>query len=106
MPVDVLELSVAAGVPIERNVALGPYTSLKIGGPADLFARARGARELSRVLTAAYERDLPWLLLGGGSNVLVADRGFRGLAIKVERPATRQRNSADVLAEDAAAVRL
>ena len=106
MQVDVLELSAAAGVTIERNVALGPHTSLKIGGPADLFARARGARELSRVLSAAHERDVPWLLVGGGSNMLVADRGFRGLAIKIERPATRQRNSADVIAEDAKAVHL
>jgi UDP-N-acetylmuramate dehydrogenase len=97
MAVDALDLTYATGVEVQCGVALGPYTTLKIGGPADYFVRARGAREVSRCLDAAHRAGLPWLLLGGGSNLLVADRGFRGLAIKVERPATRQRNSADVL---------
>jgi UDP-N-acetylmuramate dehydrogenase len=96
--IDVLELTYAAGLTVERNVPIGPYTSLKIGGPADFFVRARGAGELSRCLTAAHRLGVPWLLVGGGSNMLVSDHGFRGLAIKVERPAG-QRNSAEVLRE-------
>ena len=104
--VDALDLSAAAGVPVEPHVALAPYTSLKIGGPADLFARPQGPRELSRLLSAAYELGVPWLLVGGGSNMLIADGGVRGLAIKVERDATRHRNSADVLAEDETSVHL
>src|SRR5262245_54359956 len=81
---DVLDLTYATGLAVERDVRLGPHTSLKIGGPADFFVRTRGPRELSRCLAAAHRLGTPWLLLGGGSNVLIADRGFRGLAVKVE----------------------
>src|SRR5581483_594189 len=100
MPVDALELSFATGLAVERNVPLGPYTSLKTGGPADLFVRARSAAELARCLEAAQARALPWLVVGGVSNLLVADRGFRGLAIKVEAPAG-YRTQAEVLGERA-----
>jgi UDP-N-acetylenolpyruvoylglucosamine reductase len=100
-----LDLTFATGLAVERDVPLGPYTSLKVGGPASLFVRARGARELARCLAAAYECGVPWLLIGGGSNVLVADRGFGGLAIKVEA-APGRRTRGDVLEETAEAVRL
>lgn len=105
MSVDVLDLAYAFGLSVERDVLLAPYTSLKVGGPADFFVRPRGAPELSRCLSAAARLGLPWLLLGGGSNVLVADRGVRGLAIKVEaEPGWRHR--ATVLAETADEVQL
>ncbi len=105
MGVDSLELSYAVGLDVERNVPLGPFTSLKAGGPADLFVRTRSAAELSRVLTEAHRRDLPWMLLGGGSNVLVSDRGVRGLVIKAET-AAGQRNRGQVLSESTDAVEL
>ncbi|HEX2037930.1 MAG TPA: UDP-N-acetylmuramate dehydrogenase [Chloroflexota bacterium] len=105
MSVDALDLTYACGLPVERNVPLGPYTSLKIGGPADFFVRARSAAELARTMTAAHRLGLPWLLLGGGSNALIADRGFRGLAIKVEAQ-PGQRNRGQVLWETAEAVEL
>ena len=106
MPADALALAFATGLDVQRDVPLGPYTSLKVGGPADLFGRARGATELVRCLDAAERLTTPWLVLGGGSNVLISDRGFRGLVVKAERPATQQRNSAEVLAESAETVRL
>jgi UDP-N-acetylmuramate dehydrogenase len=103
MPVDPLDLKYAAGLGVERHVPLGPYTTLKIGGPADFFVRTRSAPELARTLQAAHHAGLPWLLVGGGSNMLISDRGFRGLAIKVEMaPGPRPR--VDVLEETAGAV--
>ena len=102
---DALELTYATGLTVEPGVPLGPHTSLKIGGPADFFARARDARELSRCLGAAHSLGVPWLLLGGGSNMLISDHGFRGLAIKVEAP-PGQRNRGEVLQETGQAVRL
>ena len=105
MAVDALDLAYATGLTVERDVPLGPYTSLKIGGPADFFVRSRGARELARCLSAAADRGLPWLLIGHGSNLLVSDRGFRGLAIKVEAP-PGYRNRGEVLDEAADHVRL
>ena len=95
---DPLAFSYAAGLNVERNVPLAPYTSLKVGGPADLFARAHSPAELGRALAAAHERRIPWLLVGGGSNMLISDRGYRGLAIKVETLPGR-RNRAAVLSE-------
>jgi UDP-N-acetylmuramate dehydrogenase len=102
---DALELTYASGLSVEPGAPLGPHTSLKIGGPADFFARARDARELSRCLSAAHSLGVPWLLLGGGSNMLISDRGFRGLAIKVEAP-PGQRNRGEVLQETGHTVRL
>jgi UDP-N-acetylmuramate dehydrogenase len=102
---DALELTYATGLTVEANVPVGPQTSLKIGGPADFFVRTRSPRELARCLDAAHRLGVPWLLLGGGSNTLVSDRGLRGLAVKVEAP-PGQRNRGEVLEETADAVRL
>jgi UDP-N-acetylmuramate dehydrogenase len=102
---DALELTYATGLSVEADVPIGPHTSLKIGGPADFFVRTRSPRELSRCLDAAHRLGVPWLLLGGGSNMLISDRGLRGLAVKVEAT-PGQRNRGEVLEETAGAVRL
>ncbi|HSJ10494.1 MAG TPA: UDP-N-acetylmuramate dehydrogenase [Longimicrobiales bacterium] len=69
---------------IEQDVALAPYTTFRIGGPADLLYRARTATELADAVTAARTLGVPYFLLGTGANILVADRGFRGLVIRSE----------------------
>ncbi|GAC1318453.1 MAG: UDP-N-acetylmuramate dehydrogenase [Chloroflexota bacterium] len=61
---------------------LAPYTTFKIGGPADLFFEARSADELAASVTAAREGGVPYFVLGLGANILVADKGFRGLVIR------------------------
>ncbi|HEX6588621.1 MAG TPA: UDP-N-acetylmuramate dehydrogenase [Longimicrobiales bacterium] len=69
---------------IERDVPLAPMTTFRIGGPADYLYRARNARELEAALRTARELELPVFLLGSGANILVGDRGFRGLVIRNE----------------------
>ncbi|MCY4646942.1 MAG: UDP-N-acetylmuramate dehydrogenase [Gammaproteobacteria bacterium] len=69
---------------IERDVPLGPMTTFKIGGPAELFVRARTADELAAAIMAARELGIPHFLLGRGANILVGDGGFRGLVIRSE----------------------
>ena len=69
---------------LEEDVSLAPLTTFRIGGPADLFYRARTADELVGAVTAARELDVPWFLLGRGANILVSDAGFRGLVIRAE----------------------
>jgi UDP-N-acetylmuramate dehydrogenase len=69
---------------IEHDVALAPYTTFRIGGPADFLYRARTPDDLVRALTAARELEIPTFLLGLGANILVGDRGFRGLVIRDE----------------------
>ncbi|HSJ07750.1 MAG TPA: UDP-N-acetylmuramate dehydrogenase [Longimicrobiales bacterium] len=69
---------------IERDVPLAPYTTFRIGGPADLLYRARTPDELVEAITAARELGIPHFLLGLGANILVADAGCRGLVIRSE----------------------
>jgi UDP-N-acetylenolpyruvoylglucosamine reductase len=68
---------------VERDVALAPFTTFKVGGPADWFVRAQRAGDVKAALAAARADGLPVTVLGGGSNVLVADAGVRGLVIRV-----------------------
>jgi len=69
---------------IERNVILGPMTTFRIGGPADLLYRARTADELAHAIQTVRQLDAPHFLLGRGANILVGDGGFRGLVIRSE----------------------
>jgi UDP-N-acetylmuramate dehydrogenase len=69
---------------LERDVPLAPYTTFKIGGPADLLYRALTPEELAAAVTAARELEVPFFLLGMGANILIGDRGVRGLVIKNE----------------------
>lgn len=69
---------------LERDVPLAPYTTFRIGGPADLLYRARTPQELADAVLAARELGVPYFLLGLGANILVGDRGFCGLVIRNE----------------------
>ena len=61
---------------------LAPYTTFRIGGPADLFYEATSADALASAVGAAREIGVPYFVLGLGANILVGDRGFRGLVIR------------------------
>jgi UDP-N-acetylmuramate dehydrogenase len=69
---------------LERDVPLAPLTTFRIGGPADLLYRARTADELVRAVQLVGELGVPHFLLGRGANILIGDRGFRGLVIRCE----------------------
>ena len=69
---------------IELDVALGPMTTFRIGGPADLLYRARTPDELALAVQTVRKLDVPHFLLGRGANILVGDGGFRGLVIRSE----------------------
>jgi UDP-N-acetylmuramate dehydrogenase len=66
-----------------EQVPLAPYTTFKIGGPARWFAEAESEAEIVEAVEFARERGLPLFVLGGGSNLLVADDGFPGLILHV-----------------------
>jgi UDP-N-acetylmuramate dehydrogenase len=68
---------------IERDVPLAPFTTFKVGGPADWFVRTDRAAGVTAALAAARADGLPVTVLGGGSNVVVSDRGVRGLVIRL-----------------------
>ena len=69
---------------LERAVPLAPLTTFRIGGPADYMYRARTPDELADAVLAARDLDIPFFLLGTGANILVGDRGYRGLVIRSE----------------------
>lgn len=69
------------GVTITAQVVLAPYTTMKVGGPAEYFATVQTVDQLIRLVRWARTVELPYFLLGGGSNVLISDAGVRGLVI-------------------------
>jgi UDP-N-acetylmuramate dehydrogenase len=68
---------------VQRNAPLAPYTTFKVGGPADWLVHAQRAEQVSAVVTAARRGGVPVLVLGGGSNVLIADGGIRGVVVRM-----------------------
>lgn len=70
--------------PVRHDVRLSDHTTLAVGGPARWFATCGSVEGLTAWLAAARETGVPTLLLGGGSNVLVADEGFDGLVLALE----------------------
>ncbi len=69
------------GVDIQTGVSLAPYTTMKVGGAAEYFAVVQTVEQLIRLVRWARAMDLPYFVLGGGSNVLISDAGIRGLVI-------------------------
>jgi UDP-N-acetylmuramate dehydrogenase len=65
----------------EHDVSLAPFTTYRLGGPAALLVRARSLDDLAAVAAAREASDLPVLVVGRGSNLLVADEGFTGIAV-------------------------
>lgn len=70
------------GTRLKRNEPLGQYTTFRIGGPADLFYDATSTDDLAGAVTAARDLGIQYFVLGLGANILVGDRGFRGLVIR------------------------
>jgi UDP-N-acetylmuramate dehydrogenase len=68
---------------VRRNAPLAPFTTFRVGGPADYLLEVSRSSDLKTALAAARGDGLPITILGGGSNVLVADAGVRGLVIRV-----------------------
>ena len=70
------------GVKTSRDEPLGRFTTMRVGGPADLFATAHNAFELRALVRFARSRGLPHMVLGRGSDMVIADAGVRGLVIQ------------------------
>ncbi len=67
---------------LRRDVPLAPYTTFRIGGPADLLYDATTAEELATAVTAARRAEIPVFVLGLGANILIGDLGFHGLVVR------------------------
>jgi UDP-N-acetylmuramate dehydrogenase len=77
------DLRLAFGARLEAQRSLADLTSFQIGGPADWFVTVESEAELMTAMAAAYRYEIPVMCLGAGTNLLVSDRGVRGLVVKL-----------------------
>ena len=84
-----MQLSGAIDADVYRDEPLSRRTTLRIGGPADLLVVAHSYTALAHTLDVLAHERVPWVVLGKGSNMLVADRGFRGCVICLGREFAR-----------------
>jgi UDP-N-acetylmuramate dehydrogenase len=84
---------------LQENVPLAPYTTFKIGGPAKYFIVVKTSDEMVRAVQEAVGSGIAWIVLGGGSDLLVSDAGFDGVVIKSElREVTMNEETGEVTA--------
>ena len=83
------DLARRLGVKATRDEPLARFTTMRVGGPADLYAVAHNTFELRGLVRFARARAIPFLLLGRGSNLVISDAGVRGLVIHVKAEESR-----------------
>ncbi len=76
---------------VERDYSLARLTTVRAGGPADLFARPDDEQTLAELLRWAASEEVAVAVVGSGSNLLVSDDGYRGLVLKLDGRAERDR---------------
>jgi len=100
------EIIAALGHKVLVNEPMALHTSFRIGGPADLYAVASSAQELVELVSLAREHGIPYLIIGRGTNILVSDRGIRGLVIENGAGAVKfEERDATLYAESGALLR-
>ncbi len=86
------ELRERFGARLRSAMPLAELTSFRIGGPADLFVAVENEAELMHAKAAAYRAGVPCFCLGAGTNLLVSDRGMRGLVVTLGEGFRENRN--------------
>jgi UDP-N-acetylmuramate dehydrogenase len=76
---------------LQENIRLAPLTTFHIGGPARFFIEAKSRAEVEEAVALSRTNNLPLFVLGGGSNLIVADSGWPGLVLKIAIPGIEQR---------------
>lgn len=76
---------------LQQNIPLAPLTTFQIGGPARFFVEAESGSDVQEAVAFAHSRALPLFVLGGGSNLVVADSGWSGLVLKIAIAGIEQR---------------
>ena len=81
----------AAGIPVRENEPLSAHCTFKIGGPADLFVQPKDNAQLCTAVALCRAQQVPYYLLGNGSNILFEDAGFRGAVLDISAQQTDAR---------------
>lgn len=64
--------------------SMSKHTTFKIGGPADIFVKSKNVSELKNIILVSNKNNIPYYIIGNGSNLLIKDKGIRGIVIKVD----------------------
>src|SRR5579872_1314124 len=83
--VDFRELKNLIKGKVELNHPVAPYTTYHLGGKASAFVEPQSVEDLAELLRCLTHAQVPYLMLGGGSNVLFADEGFKGVVVRLGR---------------------
>jgi UDP-N-acetylenolpyruvoylglucosamine reductase len=83
---DELHKRVAASTTLRRDEPLAKRTTLRVGGPAEIYVEPASEMELAAIVRFCSENDVPWMILGRGSNLLIRDGGIRGVVISLSHP--------------------
>ena len=86
------DLTSKFGDRVKKNIPLAPYTAARVGGPADLLITANSGDELAAIISLLWEAGTDYFILGGGSNVLISDKGLRGITVLNRAKAVRFEN--------------
>ena len=92
------------GAALSRDESMARRTVARLGGPADALLMARNADDLADAVTLACQREIPWIVIGSGANILVADAGIRGLVIVNQAKDIRFEEGGRVVAESGASL--
>ena len=84
---------------IKKNVYLAPLTSFKIGGPSQYYFQAKNKPDLIKAIKWAKQKEIPFFILGSGSNILVSNQGFKGLVIKCQMSTLKYQKQGFIYAE-------
>ena len=94
-------LTEIVGDRLKKGEPLSAHSHYNVGGPATYFVVAKTSEEVVALVRAAKENDAKWVVLGGGTNVLINDAGFEGLVIKMGNRSIRiNAETGEVMAED------
>lgn len=83
MPLSDLFRDLLPSEAIQENVPMRLFTTMRVGGPADVMLSPATEASLSAVLDRIRQENIPWLIVGNGSNLLVSDDGFRGVVLHI-----------------------
>ncbi|MCX6725997.1 MAG: UDP-N-acetylmuramate dehydrogenase [Candidatus Shapirobacteria bacterium] len=91
---------------VGENQILAGYTTFKIGGVADWFYQVKNETDLIKAISFCRKQKIPFFILGGGSNLLVSDKGFRGMVIKMENEMIKVDNEKIIVESGSSLARL
>ena len=89
---------------VKREEPMGKHTTFRIGGPAGYFLCPDTPEALKKIVEFCNTEEIPWFILGNGSNLLVSDRGYRGAVIQLHRNFQKTELEKDVIRAQAGAL--